>query len=93
MRHFREAALIVAPHGAGLTNVLFCHPGIALLELQQSGYVNTGMMRLAQLANLRYFSEVFFPDETDSFEDSWVVDVARVVELIGKISQGDDGPF
>jgi capsular polysaccharide biosynthesis protein len=88
---FRGAKMIVAPHGAGLTNVLFCHPGTVLLELQQSGYVNTGMMRLAQLGNLRYFSEVFFPAESDSFEDSWLVDVDRVINAIDRISRMGSG--
>jgi hypothetical protein len=66
--------------------VLFCQPGTVLLELQQSGYVNTGMMRLAQLANMRYYSEVFFPAADDSFWESWVVDVDRVVDAIDFIN-------
>ena len=86
IRAFREARFIVGPHGAGLTNVLFCQPGTVLLELQQSGYVNTGMMRLAQLANMRYYSEVFFPAADDSFWESWVVDVDRVVDAIDFIN-------
>ncbi len=84
---FRAARMIVAPHGAGLTNVLFCHPGTVLLELQQSGYVNTGMMRLAQLGNIRYFSEVFFPADSDNFEDSWLVDIDRVINAIDRIGK------
>jgi hypothetical protein len=86
IRAFREARLIVAPHGAGLTNIMYSYPGTILLELQQSGYFNAGLMRLAQLANIRYYSEVFFPDVADSFAESWVVDVERVVEVVLKIT-------
>lgn len=86
IRAFREAVLIVAPHGAGLTNIMYSYPGTILLELQQSGYINAGLMRLSQLANVRYYSEVFFPDISDSFTESWVVDIDRVVEVVLKIT-------
>lgn len=85
IRAFREARLIVSPHGAGLTNIMFSYSGTILLELQQSGYLNTGLMRLAQLANVRYYSEVFFPVISENFTESWAVDIDRVVEIISKI--------
>lgn len=33
VRAFREAKLVVGQHGAGLANVVFCQPGVTLLEL------------------------------------------------------------
>jgi hypothetical protein len=35
---FAGARRIVAPHGAGLANLLFCEPGTSVLELQMEGY-------------------------------------------------------
>jgi hypothetical protein len=37
-RLFDEASHIIAPHGAGLTNILFCRPGTILLELHMDSY-------------------------------------------------------
>jgi capsular polysaccharide biosynthesis protein len=85
IRIFNEAKLIVAPHGAGLTNVLFSQPGSILLELKQSSYFSTSMMKLAQIAGVRYFSEVFFPSGEENSDRSWSVDVDRVEKTIEKL--------
>ena len=36
--HFAAARVIVAPHGAALTNLVFCRPGVRVLELFAPGY-------------------------------------------------------
>jgi capsular polysaccharide biosynthesis protein len=54
VRLFRNAEAIVAPHGAGLTNLGFCQPGCAVLELQMDAYVHWGYRHLAALRNLDY---------------------------------------
>lgn len=40
--HFAAAEVIVAPHGAGLSNLNFCRPGVRVLELFAPGYLNPG---------------------------------------------------
>ena len=40
--HFAAARVIVAPHGAALTNLNFCRPGVRLLEMFAPGYLNPG---------------------------------------------------
>jgi capsular polysaccharide biosynthesis protein len=85
MRIFREAKFVVAPHGAGLTNIIFAHPGIMLLELVQSTYQNTGMMRLAQAAGVRYYSELFFPENGGKADRSWRVDIERIAAAVEKM--------
>ena len=40
--HFAAARVIVAPHGAALTNLSFCRPGVRVLELFAPGYLNPG---------------------------------------------------
>ena len=51
---FAGARRIVAPHGAGLANLLFCRPGAALLELHMDRYVNWCFRRLAATVEVRY---------------------------------------
>lgn len=38
--HFSAAEVIVAPHGAALSNLVFCSPGVRVLELFAPKYVN-----------------------------------------------------
>lgn len=38
--HFAAARVIVAPHGAALTNLNFCRPGVRVLELFAADYIN-----------------------------------------------------
>ncbi|KRF20976.1 hypothetical protein ASG90_00735 [Nocardioides sp. Soil797] len=38
--HFTAASVIVAPHGAALTNLNFCSPGVRILELFAPRYLN-----------------------------------------------------
>lgn len=52
---FRHAKFVVGPHGAGLTNVLFCEPGARLLELYGENLRAASPFRnLAQLSDVEY---------------------------------------
>ncbi len=52
---FSQAEMIVSPHGAGLTNVLFCRPGTKLLEIfPDVGLHSSAFMRMATLLELPY---------------------------------------
>lgn len=50
----RAARLIVAPHGAGLANLVFCTPGTRVIEFVGRDYFNPVFWRLAALAGLDY---------------------------------------
>jgi capsular polysaccharide biosynthesis protein len=51
---FRQAELVVAPHGAGLVNLVFARPGCAVVELVMDAYQHWGFRRLAALCGLDY---------------------------------------
>jgi len=51
---FRQADTIISPHGAGLTNLLFCPPGVKVIELFGDAYINRGLQRVANLKKARY---------------------------------------
>jgi capsular polysaccharide biosynthesis protein len=51
---FRDAEGIVAPHGAGLTNLLFAPDTCSVLELHLDTYVHWCFRRIAALSGQRY---------------------------------------
>jgi len=51
---FRAARVVVAPHGAGLANLVFCAPETQVVELFARDYVNPCYWRLAALGGLDY---------------------------------------
>lgn len=51
---FRSAKVIVAAHGAGLANLVFCQPGTRVVELFDRSYVNGCFWQLAALKELDY---------------------------------------
>lgn len=51
---FYDAELIIGPHGAGLTNLLFCREDAAVIELFSPNYVNVIYWSLANQIGLDY---------------------------------------
>ena len=51
---FRQAKLIVAPHGAGLANLIFCGRGTRVIEFFNRAYLNGCFWQLAALRGLDY---------------------------------------
>lgn len=84
---FSCATHIVAPHGAGLANILFCGPGTVLLELQMDEYMNLCFRKLAALRKLRYGSVVGDADTAGSPGASrhavqWSIEPDRVLSAL-----------
>ncbi|MGB3510483.1 MAG: glycosyltransferase 61 family protein [Microcoleaceae cyanobacterium] len=50
-----EAEIVVAPHGAGLANLVFCSPGTKVIELFSPSYVNVCYWILSNQCNLEYY--------------------------------------
>src|SRR4029077_18317808 len=53
-RIFSTARYIVGTHGAGLTNLAFCSPGIRVLEFITPDHIRPLYWQLAACANLQY---------------------------------------
>ena len=45
---FSAAEVVVGPHGAALTNIVFCRPGARVLELFAGNYVHLGLWAISQ---------------------------------------------
>jgi len=75
---FRQAELVVAPHGAGLANLVFAPPGCAVVELVMDAYQHWAFRRLAALGGLDYDC---VPGHTlPGGEEAWVHDRTWTVD-------------
>ena len=52
---FASAKIIIAPHGAGLTNIVFCNSGTKLLEIFSPNYVHVCYWHICNLVGVEYF--------------------------------------
>ncbi len=52
---FAQAKVIVAPHGAGLTNIVFCQPGTQIVELTSPHYIRADYWRMSQQLGLTHY--------------------------------------
>jgi hypothetical protein len=76
---FMNAEVIVAPHGAGLTDILFCDTDCAILELFGSQKTQA-YEQLAEILDLEYHRMDCQPDGTDM-----VVNTMRLRQNLNKI--------
>ena len=58
---FRHADIIVGPHGAGMSNVVFGKPGAVAFELFPRSYLNGCMTVLTCGRGMHYFADAFEP--------------------------------
>ncbi len=71
--------MIVAPHGAAMTNIGFCEPGTQIYELIPTDYPNACFNRIAQLMDLDYAADAFRNDGSgELFTRSFFVDLESV---------------
>lgn len=71
---FKGAEVIVGPHGAGFTNLLFCQENNLIIELFPESYVNQCFWTIASQKRLRYgyitSQLMLHTDETNHLKDS-----------------------
>jgi hypothetical protein len=80
---FRSAAVVVAPHGAGLTNLLFTGAGTRVLELQERGAERPHFRRLAAAVGAEYRSVACVPDPRRPRD--MVVDVTSALAVLNDL--------
>ena len=51
---FSQASIIIAPHGAGLTNLIYCQPNTKVFEFFGTDYKNICYFSICDIMNLNY---------------------------------------
>lgn len=84
---FRSADFVVGPHGAGLTNIVFCDPDTVVYEILPEHYKNACFCNLATICRLRYWADCFtsIGEGLPNIRD-WQSDTHQVIERICEIS-------
>lgn len=84
---FAEAEIVVAPHGAGLTNVTFSPPDVRVLEMFASNYVHLGLWSICEALGAHYrYLVADGPSSTNSgVHDDVSIPVSRVLAMIDEL--------
>ncbi|MEM6350191.1 MAG: glycosyltransferase family 61 protein [Cyanobacteria bacterium P01_D01_bin.14] len=77
IRLFENAKIVVSPHGAGLTNLVFCRQGTKVIELFSPQYVNGCYWTLCEQIGLDYY---YLMGEGEAFQSSQ--SCSRVVDNV-----------
>gem|GEM_PF-603089 len=64
---YQQADFIIGPHGASMTNILWCQPGTHLFELFSPAYYPEFFRYMAGLLGLQYSAYFHGPAETDDW--------------------------
>ncbi|QEC41038.1 glycosyltransferase family 61 protein [Pseudobacter ginsenosidimutans] len=85
---YRQAEIIIAPHGASQVNLLFCHPGATIIEIFSEKWVNPCYWGLANRLDLRYgylIGGESWNDNAYGVESDVVVDIQEMQKLLNKV--------
>ena len=83
VRLMSQTAILVAPHGAGLTNMLFCPPGAHIVEIADLGFPNPNFYALASALGHRYsLARAKSLGDVHPLEKDLWVDPARVSAIL-----------
>ncbi|VXD12756.1 hypothetical protein PL8927_20010 [Planktothrix serta PCC 8927] len=94
---FSQAELIIAPHGSGLTNLVFCQPGTKVIELFSPNYVYHCYWWISNLVELDYY---YYIGETlpgyylhrltypKHFSEDILIDINQFLSLLEAVEMG-----
>lgn len=75
---FKSAKNIISPHGAGLTNLVFCEKQTNLLEIFSSEHFEPSMFNIAAVKKLNYTFIVF---ESLNNNNDYIVDIDKIINI------------
>ena len=86
-RLFSSASLVVAQHGAGLANLVFCSEGAAVLELFTPDSINVCYWAVSNLLGIRYHYLITSPppEPAQARAHNMMVDLAQLSSTLERI--------
>lgn len=82
VRLFACAKVIVAPHGAGLANIVFCKPGTKVVELFSSKFMPAHYWMISNHVHLEYYYLVNQIQKSSHASSDFVVNIADLFEIL-----------
>ena len=85
---FSTAEVVVAPHGAGLANIVMMPPGGAVIELVGSVVRNPHFLNLGKAVGLCYglVTNQGLPEERPGWHDDFSIDIDRVLACLERMN-------
>jgi len=78
---FSRAKVIIAPHGAGLVNLVFCKPGTKVIELFTPNYMPSYYWMISNHVQLDYYYLVN-KGQTHLTSSDFAVNIDRLLEMV-----------
>lgn len=78
-----QAEVVVAPHGAALTNIVYCQPGTKIIEFYGS-HISPAYWAISRLCKLDYYSHFCYENEDNRSPADTVKHAKTRVERMGK---------
>ena len=78
---FQEAEFVVAAHGAGLTNLLYCEPGTKVIEFMPVSEMRPFFWTISEKLDLVHAMQFCAPGEGEGFQASLDVDLDKFQAL------------
>lgn len=81
---FRQAGLVIGPHGAGLTNILYCRPGTRVVEFPVVPMRLNQFAHLAAALDLEYW---IVPTVTAHYQGAYTLDSYNLKDVVNLVEQ------
>jgi Glycosyltransferase 61 len=90
---FREASLVVAPHGSALTNLVWCAPGTRVIELLTRSYAQMHFAYLSHILGLDYRCLIDDSSGPHHWANMFDADVSVDVDSLKKTLEATLAPY
>ncbi|NEP83116.1 MAG: DUF563 domain-containing protein, partial [Okeania sp. SIO3B3] len=82
-----SAKVVISPHGAGLTNLVFCSPGTKVIEIFSPKFINSIYWQMSNICGLLHYHLIGQDFESDNSNKSqWgpdiIVNIKRLLQIL-----------
>ncbi len=83
---FNSADILISPHGAGMSNLVYCRPGTTIIEIMPDKYINPCFATLALARGCNYHPFSFPTRAFDGHQHNyeWEIDISQLKDILSK---------